>query len=282
MFQIKNFSKKYPVVFAIIVLAIATPLTELHLENLFVSFLDEQSASYLSGIIQQGGVSILLIGLLKWLGMLKEAGFTRISEWKQVWLVWPILVLSILNLDEPFFDGTAVFDLSHPWLPVLFLLLYLSVGFIEEILLRGVVLPFMLRKWGRSKKGIVFAVVFSSVIFGLLHLINLFAGRRTLLSTGTQIIYGLFFGVFFAACFLRNRSIWPVIITHALFDLMGNLNDILVGGNFGTVHEINLQGALFSIIFTMPLLFYGLFILRKVQPQDIVFNQMTISDFRAK
>ena len=279
MVQIKNFTKKFPVVFAIIVLCITTPLTELHLEKYFVSFLDEQSASYLSGILQQGGVSILLFILIKWLGLLKEAGFTRISEWKQVWLVWPILVLSFLNIDERILDGSAVFDLSRPWLPVLFVLLYMSVGFIEEILLRGMVLPLMLRKWGKTKKGINFSVIFSSVIFGLLHLINLITGRRTLLSTTAQIIYGLFFGVFFAACFLRNRSIWPIIFTHALFDLMGNLNDIILGGDFGVVHELNLQGVMFSILFTIPLLFYGLFILRKVQPQDIPANQNIFPEY---
>ena len=60
---------------------------------------------------------------------------------------------------------------------------------------------------------------------------------------------------------------------------MGNLNDIILGGDFGVIHELNLQGAMFSVLFTIPLLFYGLFILRKVQPQDIPANRNIFPEY---
>ena len=269
---------QHPVIFAILVMCIATPLTEIPLTERLTGILDEQSASYLTGILEQGGVSLLLYALISWLGMKREAGFTRPSEWRQLWLIWPMLFFSFLNIDERIFDGSITFDFSNPWLPILFILLYLSVGFIEEMLFRSVILPLMLRKWGHTQKGIYLAVMLSSVIFGLLHLLNVIMGRRTLLATGTQIIYGLFFGVFFTACFLRNRSIWPVILTHALFDLCGDLTELTTANNFGAIPQTDPQGALLVIAITLPLLLYGLFIFRKVKPQELPGNQVSLTE----
>jgi membrane protease YdiL (CAAX protease family) len=229
--------------------------------------MDLQSASYLVGIVEQGGVSILLVLLLKKLGIIEAAGFTKPSQWKQIWLIWPILVYTILNGATAPFDGTLTIDTSKPYLILLFVLIYLSVGFFEEILFRSFTLSILLRKWGSSRKQIYWVVLLSNLLFGSLHVVNLIMGRRTLLSTGAQIIYGTFFGVFFAACFLRNKSIWPVIITHALFDLCGNFTNIAVGSHtFGQINNLTLQDALINSLITLPLLIYGLIILRKVKP----------------
>jgi membrane protease YdiL (CAAX protease family) len=232
--------------------------------------MDSQSASYVVGIVEQGGVSILLVVLLKKLGLMKEAGFTGPSQWKQIWLLWPILLYTLLNGATAPFDGTLTIDTGKPLLIILFILIYLSTGFLEEILFRGATLSILLRKWGTSRKNIYRIVLLSNLLFGSLHILNLIMGRRTLLSTGSQIIYGTFFGVFFAACFLRNKSIWPVIFGHALFDLCGNFSDIAVGSDtFGQVMDLTPQNALIITLITLPLLIYGLIVLRKVEPIQI-------------
>ncbi|MBI9051083.1 MAG: CPBP family intramembrane metalloprotease [Anaerolineaceae bacterium] len=266
MNKLKTTILKYPIISAIVIMLIGTTLTEIHLEDNVLSWMDNQKASYLTGIIEQGGVSILLMLLLAWLGMLKQAGFTKPSEWKQVWLNWPILVFFLINTDFSVLGGTNPIDFSKPDLIFLFFLLYLAVGFIEEILFRGVMLPLMLRKWGATRKGIYWTVIFSSAIFGVIHIFNLIMGRYTLLASITQIIVGTCFGVYFAACFLRNRSIWPVIITHALFDIGANFTKIAVDSNFGVVHQTTMTNSIISILISLPMLIYGLILLRKVQP----------------
>lgn len=45
----------------------------------------------------------------------------------------------------------------------------LSIGFNEELAMRGVVLPVLLRRWKDKKLGILYAVLFSSATFGVLH-----------------------------------------------------------------------------------------------------------------
>ena len=124
----------------------------------------------------------------------------------------------------------------------------------------------MLKKWGNSRKGIYLTVIGSSVLFGLLHLINFIMGRYTLLAVVTQTGYALFFGVFFAACMLRNNSIWPVIFGHALFDFFGSLNAISVDGTFSRSRETDPQSALIVLLITLPRLIYALVILRRVKP----------------
>lgn len=279
MNRLKTFISQYPVIFSIIILIFSTILTEIRLEPFLTNFMDLQSATYVTITIEQGLFSIALVVLLRGLGLMKSAGFTKPKEWKQLWLVWPILILAILN-GSSLFDGTIVIDTSKSDLIILYILLNISVGFVEEILCRGTVLIVMMQKWGRTKKGVCLSVVISSLLFALLHITNFFAGRLSLLSTVTQITYAFSFGVFFAACLLRNNSIWPVIIVHAVFDMFGSLNEIALGGSFGQVSNTNstLSDALSTIVVTLPLLIYGLFILRKVKP----INQYTGTECGAK
>ncbi len=269
MNRLKAFTVQYPVIFSIIISILFTALTEIRLEPFFVNFMDVQSAAYITITIEQTLSGIMLVVLLRGLGLLKYAGFTKPEEWKQLWLVWPILVLALLN-GMSFFDGTLVIDISKPRLILLYILLNLSVGSVEEVLCRGTILTVIMQKWGLTKKGIYLSVIISSLLFGLLHITNFIVERSDLLKTVTQIIYALFFGVFFSACLLRNNSIWPAIITHAVFDTFGCLNEIALGGSFGEVRQTTLEDALISIVLTLPLCLYGLFILRKVKPVESV------------
>ena len=56
---------------------------------------------------------------------------------------------------------------------IFFTLVMLLVGIFEEVLCRGVILNNMLIKWGHTKTGILKSIILSSLIFGLLHLVNL-------------------------------------------------------------------------------------------------------------
>ncbi len=112
------------------------------------------------------------------------------------------------------------------------------------------------------------AVFGSSALFGAAHVFNLLAHRQPLLSNLTQIAYGFFFGVIFAACVLRNNAIWPMMVAHAAVDFGGSLlREIAISGP-GPVVPANSTPteALVSIAITLPLLLYGAFILRKVRP----------------
>ena len=97
------------------------------------------------------------------------------------------------------------------------LALTIMVGFAEEALCRGMVVQAFL------PRGVMRAALFSSLIFGFAHMIQIFYG----MSIGTGLLYSIYaalIGFGFAAPYIRSGgAIWPVIIVHALYDFLGKL-----------------------------------------------------------
>lgn len=273
MNKLKKFTNQYPLIISIIFLVFSIIFTEIDLTPFFKKYVDYQSSSYMSGIIEQGLCSLIIALLITGIGLSKKAGFTKPKEWKQLWITWPIVILTVLN-GWSFFDGSLIIDASKPMIIILFILVYLSTGFFEEILCRGFITTVMLQKWGSTKRGIYLAVITSSLIFGLIHILNFIMGRSSLISVLTQITYATFFGVFFSACILRNNAIWPTIILHAIFDMSGNLSSISIESSFGQIRETTLTDALSTIIVTLPLLIYGLFLIRKIEVNNNRINEI--------
>lgn len=265
---LKRFALDRPVIFSLFVIFIAGLLTEIQFDVILAPVVGYPAAEFFKVLIGHTGTGLLLVWLLFKLDLLKRAGFTRPSRWKAVWLVWPLVVLTLINASE-LIDGSLTIDSSRPWLLVLYIAMNLAIGFCEEVMGRGVVLAVMLQKWGHTRRGIYQAVLVSSALFGVAHILNLMTGRLPLLANLTQIIFSVFFGVIFAACFLRNNAIWPVILMHAAVDLGGGLRHIAVEGSQIAVANNTLTQALSALVITLPLFLYGLFILRKVVPAEI-------------
>lgn len=265
---IKRLILNKPVLSSILVLVAASLLTEIPLDATLRPRVGEPAAEFCKVTVGHTLTGVLLLGLLAWLGLLEMARFTPPRQWRAVWLVWPLAVMALLNFSS-LLDGTLVVDTSRSGLIALFVLLNLSIGFCEEVMARGVVLSVLLRKWGHTRRGIYSAVLVSSALFGAAHIGNLVTGHLSLLANLTQIVYSVFFGTIFAACFLRNRAIWPVIAMHALVDLGGGLRHIAVGESAQAGAANNtIASALVGILITLPLFLYGLYILRKVEPLE--------------
>lgn len=265
MFKLKAFATQRPILFSVVMILLGIVLTEIPLKALLAPYVGTQAAHYLTLILEQGFTGTLFFLLLARLGWLNTAGFTPPSHWRVLWLGWPLLVFTLINLEEG-----IVIDTSQPGLIALHLLTALSTGWVEEVLCRGVVVTTLLQAWGRSRKGIYLSVLVSSALFGLAHLGNFLLGRKPLLNSITQITFSIFFGVIFAACVLRNRAIWPMILLHAAVDWAATLREIAVGGGLLTIAPpIAPTGALVSILITFPLFLYGLYVLRKVEPGSL-------------
>jgi hypothetical protein len=265
MSKLKTFALERPVLFSTVMILLGIFLTEIPLRDLLAPYIGFQPAHYMAIIFEQGLTGVLFFVLLARFGWLNLAGFTRPGKWKALWIGWPLLLFTLINIEE----GVVV-DLSKPVLILLHLMTALSTGWVEEVLCRGIVVTTLLQKWGRSKKGIYLTVLVSSVLFGVAHLVNFLQGRKPLLNNLTQVTFAIFFGVIFAATMLRNHSIWPVIFLHAAVDWAGTLREIAVGGGLRlAAPAITPTNALVSILITLPLFMYGLFVLRKVEADSL-------------
>ena len=176
-------------------------------------------------------------------------------QWKQLWLLWPLIGITLLNIDTD-----VKFNALKSSTIILYVLVYCSTGFFEEILCRGFMLNLFLNKWGDTQRGIYGSTLLSSVLFGSFHLI---CHHSDFLQDITQVIIAFFIGMAFAACYLRIKSILPVVILHALFDIGGSLNELSPIGH--ATANSSLPAALLSIGITSILFTYSLFILRKAK-----------------
>ncbi len=97
---------------------------------------------------------------------------------------------------------------------LLFMVLFttLLVGISEELMFRGILLPALVKKRGK-----VMAVIMSSVMFGLLHSVNILGGLpfHEML---VQVVSSSVVGVLFACVALEIKNIVPIMIYHWLWD----------------------------------------------------------------
>jgi membrane protease YdiL (CAAX protease family) len=244
-------------------------LTSIPLEKLFISYITSQTAGYIGGFLLQSVAGVFLAWLTYQFGFSQVAGYNRLKSWQRVWLIWPLLLLILLQATN-IFDPHMKF-VNDPLKIIFFILVYLSTGLFEESLNRGFILPVLLRKWGNSRKGIYIAVIFSSALFGLSHINNYLYGRMTILACLNQLVYATIIGIFLAVCVLRIKSIWLAMLLHGFFDIVFSIEELTVGWEpvMQTATMSNIVGTL--LLFT-PFLLYALFILRKVKPGELSFG----------
>ena len=97
----------------------------------------------------------------------------------------------------------------------------LGTGLFEETAFRALSGSNFMRAW-HDEKLIVPAVMLTSVVFGLAHLMNMNQGAG-LGATVTQAVYAIGFGVIFAAVYFRCGSLIPAILAHTLVDFTADL-----------------------------------------------------------
>ena len=93
---------------------------------------------------------------------------------------------------------------TSPWMTTMLLLCIIGPG--EEIFWRGYIQHSLMRAWGR-RKGYIVAVI----LYALVHIWAL---------NPLLIVAALLCGFLWGGLYLRFRSLWPAIISHAVWDVM--------------------------------------------------------------
>ena len=98
---------------------------------------------------------------------------------------------------------------------VLYMLAMLCVGFLEEVIFRGLLFEAM------RKDNVKAAVVVSSVTFGIGHIVNLINGSGAeLLPNLLQVVYATAAGFLFVMMYLRSKSLLVCIASHSVFNAL--------------------------------------------------------------
>jgi membrane protease YdiL (CAAX protease family) len=207
-------------------------------------FLSPESDATTLRFIGKVIISTLAVTLITMLGWLKEIGFTLRLNWRE-WLSYlPLLILPVLSA------LVSDFQVTSPTQITFFALFAFAIGFAEEVIVRGIFLRIFL------PKGRLYAVLMSSLIFGLMHLGNLLIGAD-LGSTLTQVVYATLIGIAFAGVMSYGRSIWPLIVIHALVDFFPMLSGPATDNS-----QMDILSALILVAVQIPFAIYGYWLLR--------------------
>lgn len=98
---------------------------------------------------------------------------------------------------------------------VLYILSMFCVGFLEEVIFRGLLFEAMRKESPKA------AVIVSSITFGIGHIINLFNGSGAeLLPNLLQVVYATAAGFMFVMLYCKTKSLLACIITHSIFNAL--------------------------------------------------------------
>ena len=130
----------------------------------------------------------------------------KLSAAKMLYYI-PLLVLLTANL----WYGVAL-NMS-PLETALYVLSMFCVGFLEELIFRGLLFQAM------TRDGVKSAIIVSSVTFGIGHIVNLINGSGAeLLPNLLQVLYAMAIGFAFVMIYWKTKSLMPCIIVHSVFN----------------------------------------------------------------
>lgn len=208
---------------------------------------------HLIKILINGLLSIAFMLLISKSHFKERVGLTGASFLRLDLLVLPLFYGVLINLLFLDFEG----NLMLQYISILFLST-LSVGFVEELSLRGLIQNYLIDYFGQHKKGIVKAIVSMSFLFAALHLLNLDKGPWGEMA---QFFYAFFIAMGFGTVFYFTQRIYPLIIIHGLIDFAGGIDRLGIV-NYQSSTD-NLMNSLFIILLLSPYLFYALYLLKK-------------------
>jgi len=206
---------------------------------------------------------ILLILGYKDMFQFKQAG-------KALLVMLPAFLISINNFPiSAYLQGRT--ELNEPVYRIfLFFIECLSVGFFEETLFRGILLLVLLDIFSEKKYGIIRAVILSSLIFGSLHIFNVFDGAsiRVIIE---QIGYSFLMGMLWAVMYVKTKNLWLVMLLHATYNFFGQVMFELgtVGNRFDTVTVV------VTIVLAMGVAVYSAFLLKGIKQDQPLNPHMT-------
>lgn len=233
------------------------------LGGFFLKFnLSEQMADTFARIVISGGILWFTwrIGLL----CKQEYEFTQFGE--KLRIGWVMYIVQGLLLIMAVCDIKG--EVIRPQLSTIIKLILsnMVIGFFEEVLMRGLIFKHMWRAWQDKKYGLQLAVFISSILFGIIHIINLLANPSLVVATSVQVIYAVFGGIYFSVLYIKTKNIWVPILLHGVIDIISGIANIVMKNPIG-IHEISLQKGLLQLVMIAPLAIWGVVCLHKISKE---------------
>ena len=151
-------------------------------------------------------LTAILYAFVRRHSLLEYFGLCKVKDdFKNYSYYLPLIIISSVN----FWNGSTV---NCPMLEsLLYIISMCFVGFLEELIFRG----FLFK--GMCRSNVKWAIIVSSITFGVGHAVNLLLGAPVL-DTLLQLVYASAIGFCYTALFFVSGSIIPCIISHAIIN----------------------------------------------------------------
>lgn len=180
---------------------------------------------------------IIILFFLKKKNLFSYYGINSLKKlnYKNLLFLIPMIIISFVNL-------SFGIHINYSWQQILLIsIAMLGVGFSEEILFRGFLMKAIMNKSTKV------AILLPSMIFGIIHITNLFSGANIIMTT-LQIIYATFFALMCSMFFYKTNNIIPCMICHSIT----NITNVFLPNNLSV--EFQCIGC---IAFIIPSAFYA-------------------------
>ena len=195
-------------------------------------------------------LAIVAVAILTWMHAWRLIGFGRLGTVRDLRFFWIPLFPALIAMPAAVAEVAGLGPARALERLVFWLVLATLVGFVEEVSFRGLILRAF------APRGIWLAAVTSSLLFGLMHFLNLLSGTD-LDATLVKVGYATAMGFAFAAVALRTGVIWPLVVIHALVDVVA-----FAAANPTTATDITGGDVLVSAVYAAMFTVYGIVVLR--------------------
>jgi membrane protease YdiL (CAAX protease family) len=208
-------------------------------------------------------VAACLVWWLSRLGWLRSAGVARIGRGR-VWLLAVASLMYFAAASLYAFYGHPALAFSALGLPAAraIVLAALAAGVCEELLFRGAVLHALARTWGRSLRGLGASAAFTSLLFAILHLTQLFGGLSSA-SAPILVAQTALVAFWWGALVLAGGSIWPAVMLHGVGNAVVAVQALSV-----PAIEPGVEAYTKVLLFSIPLGIAGLVLIARTSRAD--------------
>ena len=212
-------------------------------------------SEYLLQTLAEIGELVIFLIILKVLGhmeILKEnkAGWLKslyVAGFFVVYCIFNIIAQIYVIVMSKFDSPQAPIDIFH------FVCAMAMIGFVEELVFRGVILNLFLDRFEKSEKGLVASILLSGLLFGSMHFANIMAGGK-LSSVFIQVVSATCLGILFGTVYAMTRNFWLVVAIHSLIDFGSLLSSGLYksGGMVAKINQFSAVNLIGIVVLSIP------------------------------
>lgn len=236
--------------------------------------LNDLSANHLRNDLLAGSLVRLFI-IVGSVYFISKKGFLRFNgldpfSMASLWLLLvPTLMISQIALSE-----IEIFRQAETPMLLLFGISTTLIGVLEELILRGIILPLLLKNYANRSYSFIKAIILSSLLFGVIHFINLFREPDNFLGILSQVIFAVGIGFYMAALLFRTQNILAPIFIHFLINFSGGAKKLKENINYdmATTEGFGITDLIPVFILAIIFAVIGLYMIKDVNKEEWIYK----------